>query len=95
MTADNKGFQMMKQLGWSGGALGTSGTGIKEPIQVQSRANRRGLGLPAEPPSPRVPVNHFDFFDAFLQSYARKTHSVYPIAVHMDYGQKEWRMLAE
>lgn len=95
LTSDNKGFQMMKQLGWSGGALGTSGTGIEEPIQVQLRANRRGLGLPAEPSSSRVPEYHFEFFESFLKSYARKSHSIYPIDVNLNYGQKEWRMLAE
>lgn len=33
ICADNKGFQMMKMLGWTGGALGTSGDGIQEPVR--------------------------------------------------------------
>lgn len=33
ICSDNKGFKMMKMLGWTGGALGTSGDGIKEPVR--------------------------------------------------------------
>lgn len=33
LCSDNKGFKMMKMLGWTGGALGTSGDGIKEPVR--------------------------------------------------------------
>lgn len=32
LTDQNKGFKMMKMLGWSGGALG-SGGGIEEPVR--------------------------------------------------------------
>lgn len=33
LTEQNKGFKMMKMLGWSGGALGSSGDGIQEPVR--------------------------------------------------------------
>lgn len=33
ICSDNKGFKMMKMLGWTGGALGISGDGIKEPVR--------------------------------------------------------------
>lgn len=33
LSETNKGFKMLKMLGWKGGALGTDGTGIQEPIK--------------------------------------------------------------
>lgn len=75
LTADNKGFQMMRQLGWAGGALGTSGRGIEEPIQVQTRAKRCGLGAerPADAKA-RLPDMHAEFFEALLRWYATATN---------------------
>lgn len=96
LTADNKGFQMMRQLGWSGGALGTSGTGIEEPIQVQSRAKRSGLGtVPPPVPKSRLPERHFEFFESFLRSYATQERSVELLVVQLEYGTKDWRVLEE
>lgn len=33
IDSDNKGFKMMKMLGWTGGALGVSGNGIEQPVR--------------------------------------------------------------
>ncbi len=46
----NKGFKMLEKMGWEGGGLGRSKDGIQEPIQVQQRANKSGLGtdIPVE-----------------------------------------------
>lgn len=96
LTADNKGFQMMRQLGWRGGALGTNGTGIAEPIQVHVRARRRGLGV--ETDSAKVVqqrTRHWEFFDNYLHSYAQCEDNVAQLAVHMNYTPLEWRSLTE
>lgn len=95
ITAENKGFQMMKQLGWSGGALGTSGTGIEEPIQVQMRANRRGLGIETTESTHATSQQHWVFFDNYLRAYAGCDSEISQLAVHMSYSQKEWRTLAK
>lgn len=93
LTADNKGFQIMKQLGWNGGALGTNG--IEEPIQVQLREKRHGLGMAPQPASSaHALVHHFEFFENFLAGYAANSHNISKIAVHMAYQHKEWRRLA-
>jgi len=34
LTEDNKGFKMMKKMGWDGSGLGSSGSGIEEPVRV-------------------------------------------------------------
>ncbi|XP_023330858.1 angiogenic factor with G patch and FHA domains 1 [Eurytemora carolleeae] len=51
----NKGFKMLEKMGWEGGGLGRSKDGIQEPIQVQQRANKSGLGtdIPVESISAR------------------------------------------
>eukprot|EP00966_Prymnesium_polylepis_P240233 5555476-Prymnesium_polylepis.1 len=44
---DNRGHQMLRQMGWDGGALGRSdqdGNGIMAPIEVEVRRGREGLG---------------------------------------------------
>ncbi|XP_071445452.1 uncharacterized protein [Hetaerina americana] len=41
---DNVGFKILKQLGWSGGGLGTNQQGIAEPVRVEGVLGRSGLG---------------------------------------------------
>ncbi|XP_014219664.1 uncharacterized protein LOC106647675 [Copidosoma floridanum] len=48
MSQNNVGSKIMKLMGWSGGGLGKHSQGITEPINVQRRKRRIGLGLAAE-----------------------------------------------
>ena len=43
-----KARQMLEKMGWEGGGLGRTGSeGIKEPVQVEPRAKKAGLGTQA------------------------------------------------
>ena len=44
----NIGNKLLKAMGWKGGGVGKKGTGIAEPINVESVINREGLGLKSE-----------------------------------------------
>ncbi|XP_037084193.1 angiogenic factor with G patch and FHA domains 1-like isoform X2 [Pollicipes pollicipes] len=45
IPAKNKGFQLLQQMGWQAGrGLGAAGQGAVEPISVEERGERRGLG---------------------------------------------------
>jgi hypothetical protein len=42
----NRGYQMLRKMGWTGGGLGKKGKeGIEEPIVVNKVCGRRGLGM--------------------------------------------------
>ncbi|XP_028923383.1 NF-kappa-B-repressing factor isoform X2 [Ornithorhynchus anatinus] len=45
---DNIGNQLLRKMGWTGGGLGKSGEGIREPISVKEQHKREGLGLDVE-----------------------------------------------
>ncbi|KAM6427322.1 NF-kappa-B-repressing factor isoform 1-T1 [Liasis olivaceus] len=45
---DNIGNQILRKMGWTGGGLGKSGEGIREPIAVKEQFKREGLGLDVE-----------------------------------------------
>lgn len=45
---DNVGRKLMMKMGWTGGGIGSSGSGITEPVAVEGVINRQGLGLRAE-----------------------------------------------
>ncbi|XP_055585287.1 uncharacterized protein LOC129738127 [Uranotaenia lowii] len=44
LKEDNIGYRMLKKLGWGGGPLGKHKDGIVDPIEVQAKRGRRGLG---------------------------------------------------
>ncbi|XP_058813502.1 uncharacterized protein LOC131677622 isoform X2 [Topomyia yanbarensis] len=46
LKEDNVGYRLLKKLGWGGGPLGKHQIGIVDPIEVQAKRGRRGLGLP-------------------------------------------------
>uniref|UniRef100_A0A1I8MPS9 NF-kappa-B-repressing factor n=1 Tax=Musca domestica TaxID=7370 RepID=A0A1I8MPS9_MUSDO len=41
---NNKGFRMMKMMGWSGGGLGSKKQGREDPVEYLFKSNRSGLG---------------------------------------------------
>ncbi|XP_061390685.1 uncharacterized protein LOC133326025 [Musca vetustissima] len=41
---NNKGFRMMKMMGWSGGGLGSKKQGREDPVAYLFKSNRSGLG---------------------------------------------------
>ncbi|XP_053673755.1 uncharacterized protein LOC128724011 [Anopheles nili] len=42
--SDNVGFKMMAKFGWTGGSLGTKDNGILDPVNVEQKLGREGLG---------------------------------------------------
>ncbi|XP_058458086.1 uncharacterized protein LOC131434855 [Malaya genurostris] len=46
LKEDNVGYRLLRKLGWGGGPLGKHQVGIVDPIEVQAKRGRRGLGLP-------------------------------------------------
>uniref|UniRef100_A0A182TBV6 G-patch domain-containing protein n=1 Tax=Anopheles maculatus TaxID=74869 RepID=A0A182TBV6_9DIPT len=45
LDTGNVGFQLLTKLGWNGGCLGVRGDGIVNPLTVDKRIGRKGLGL--------------------------------------------------
>lgn len=89
LDADNKGFQMMKMLGWSGGALGVSGNGIEQPISIEMKVDRSGLGL-----SNSTKLN-YDFFVDYLTKYKTNESATYELAFSKDFTKEERKTLHE
>uniref|UniRef100_A0A1Q3EY41 G-patch domain-containing protein n=1 Tax=Culex tarsalis TaxID=7177 RepID=A0A1Q3EY41_CULTA len=54
----NIGFRMLQKQGWSGGSLGSSEEGILEPIGVQKKNNKSGLGTESSEPQ-KIPLEAF------------------------------------
>lgn len=44
LQENNLGFKMLKMLGWTGGSLGAKGEGIVDPISLEIKIDRSGLG---------------------------------------------------
>ncbi|XP_067617398.1 NF-kappa-B-repressing factor [Eurosta solidaginis] len=44
LDASNKGYKMMKSMGWAGGGLGSKTQGREEPVGYLLKNNRAGLG---------------------------------------------------
>ncbi|GAB6019974.1 Angiogenic factor with G patch and FHA domains 1 [Chamberlinius hualienensis] len=54
ISQENKGFKMLQKMGWSSGqSLGKSVSGIVEPVQVEGRLSKAGLGLQDESNRPK------------------------------------------
>lgn len=93
MTADNKGFQMMKMLGWTGGSLGISGNGIEQPINIEMKIDRSGLGLSSDSPNSKK-LNH-DFFVDYLTKYRNDDNATYDLVFSKDFSKEERKSLHE
>ncbi|KAJ6637940.1 NF-kappa-B-repressing factor [Pseudolycoriella hygida] len=83
LNENNKGFKMMKLLGWSGGAL--SAGGIETPIGVQIKVDRMGLGLTND-------TNHNlnkRFFSEYLQKYNADPDNIHELIFSKDFTKEE------
>ena len=69
---------MLEKMGWEGGGLGRSKDGIQEPIQVQQRANKSGLGtdIPVEA-SNKFSLNSLTFHHYVFSFYSIKHRCVF------------------
>ncbi|KAJ8027325.1 NF-kappa-B-repressing factor [Holothuria leucospilota] len=45
ISESNVGHKLLQKMGWSGGGLGKDGQGRKNPVPVEQRPNRAGLGI--------------------------------------------------
>lgn len=93
LDAGNKGFKMMKMLGWTGGALGVSGNGIEEPISIEMQIDRSGLGLATD--SPNSKKLNYDFFVDYLTKYKRDENATYDLVFSKDFTKEERKTLHE
>jgi hypothetical protein len=83
---DNLGFKMLKMLGWSGGSLGSKGTGIVDPVSCEIKIGRSGFGAGSEVDSKKIREllrnfkNSFVEYDlVFSQEYTKDERA----AIHM------------
>lgn len=90
LDADNKGFKMMKMLGWSGGALGVSGNGIEQPISIEMKVDRKGLGLTGD----STKLNSEFFFD-YLTKYKIDESATHDLVFSKDFTKDERKILHE
>lgn len=66
LKEDNIGFRMLMKLGWGGGPLGKHKDGIVDPIEVQAKRGRKGLGLVQLKPTLASPENGSSYSNKFL-----------------------------
>ncbi|MEE6487892.1 hypothetical protein FKM82_015070 [Ascaphus truei] len=73
LTKQNLGFQMMSKMGWrEGQGLGTSGSGIKNPIKVGSISSGEGLGAEGGETAESTEDNFDVFRQRMMQMYKKK-----------------------
>lgn len=94
LTESNKGFQMMKMLGWSGGSLGIKGDGIEQPISVEVKVNRFGLGLSASD-QPHSKKATYDFFFGYLNKYLQNEAATHDLVFAKEFSKEERKTLHE
>lgn len=80
----------MKMLGWTGGALGTSGDGIKEPVNVEFKVDRSGLGLSSQ--SSKL---NYEFFVKYLTEYKTDEYATYNLIFSKEFDKDERKTLHE
>lgn len=56
LGTSNKGHAMLAKMGWKGGGLGKEGGGRDEPVLVEQRADRAGLGAEVVHQAPQTGV---------------------------------------
>lgn len=90
LTNSNKGFKMMKMMGWTGGALGNNNDGREEPVTVVLKVGRKGLGL--DDAVTDVNINH-KFFRDYLKNYANDHSNTHELVFAADYSKEERALL--
>ena len=70
LSEGNKGFKMLAKMGWKGGGLGKSADGIAEPIKVEQRAEKAGLGTD-RPAQVDVPKRQKQKADIWIKTQKR------------------------
>lgn len=81
---------MMKMLGWTGGSLGTSGDGIKEPVSVEVKVDRCGLGL-----TEKSSKLDYEFFEKYLTKYKTDETATYNLVFSKEFDKDERKTLHE
>lgn len=79
----------MKLLGWTGGSLGSSDSGIKEPISVQVKVDRKGLGL-----SDQSQLNS-TYFTNYLKKYRSDESALHELVFSKEFTKEERKNLHE
>lgn len=90
LTNENKGFKMMKMMGWTGGALGSNKEGREEPVSATLKVGRKGLGL--DDAVTDVNVNQ-KFFRDYLKNYAYDDNNIHELVFAADYSKEERALL--
>lgn len=89
LDEDNKGFKMMKMLGWTGGSLGIAGNGIEQPISIEMKVDRCGLGL-----TDSTKLN-YNFFVDYLTKYKTNETATYDLVFSKEFTKDERKTLHE
>lgn len=76
-------------MGWKGGALGSSGTGIEEPISVQVKVDKRGLGLGADSKLNQT------YFTRYLTEFRNDESAIHELVFSKDFTKEERKSLHE
>ena len=78
---DNLGFKLLAKLGWKGGSLGPNGTGIIDPINLEIKIGKNGLGSE---------LNQFDkkYFRNLLQNF-KQNQVEYDLIFSPEFSKEE------
>jgi hypothetical protein len=78
---DNLGFKLLEKLGWKGGSLGAHGTGIIDPINLEIKIGKKGLGSD---------MDHFDqnYFRNLLKNF-KKNDLEYDLIFSPEFSKEE------
>ena len=87
----NKGFQIMKRIGWTEGGLGPQQQGRLVPVKTTLRPDRAGIGAPGQP-KPRV--THFAALSTAAVAPAARASKVHPKTAHAAERRREQRFRA-
>lgn len=82
LQENNVGFKMLKMLGWKGGSLGPKNNGIIDPVNLEIKIGRLGLGS--------TDVESFDikYFRNLLQNF-KNSQLEYDLVFSADFTKEE------
>lgn len=84
----------MKMLGWTGGSLGLKGNGIEQPITVEVKVNRSGLGLSSTDKGHSLNSIRNAFF-GYLSKYLRDPLATHDLVFAKEFSKEERKTLHE